>query len=168
MKKNVIFSNLNVDYDKWKDDYEDYLDSNGYTEDDMSLYEFVDEDICIWAQDEQANLNKELPDSCVIVCFADLGLWDGHKQGAKVMGSKLNSIINANGCDEFEVYCDQYNVRGTGSHHDGTNTYLYRVCKDRDEADKMINKWVYDEVDEEYIRKRTKSLRSYVAKVYGF
>ena len=168
MKKNVIFSNLNVDYDKWKDAYEDYLDSNGYTEDDVSLYEFVDEDIRIWAQDERVNLNKELPDGCVIVCFANLGLWDGRKQGAKVMGSNLKSIINSNSCDEYEVYCDQYNVRGTGLHHDGTNTYLYRICKNNLAAKKLMYGWVYGEIDEEYIRKHTKSLRSYVAIVYGW
>ena len=53
-------------------------------------------------------------------------------------------------------------------HHDGTNYTLYRIAKDRDEAERIADKIYNREIDEEGFRRRTRSLYPYVAAVYGW
>ena len=71
-------------------------------------------------------------------------------------------------CDEAEWYGDGYNIRGRMIHHDGTNYVLYRIAKDRDEAERIAAKIYSGEIDEEGFRRRTRSLYPYVADVYGW
>ena len=54
------------------------------------------------------------------------------------------------------------------THHDGTNYVLYRVAKDREEAERIAEKIYNREIDEQGFRKRTRSLYPYVADVYGW
>lgn len=157
----------NNDYDEWercmKIDYPDGVDEDG-EEIDLS-YERYYEDCDNFLYDERANL--DVPVDGVIVCFADLGLWDGHHQGAKTVGSNVSYILRSND-DYLDWYCDRYNVRCTGIHHDGTNTYLYRVAKNEEQANRLVQAIAYEDMTEEDFRKATKSLRPYVAKVYGW
>lgn len=117
-------------------------------------------------QDERANLNIEV-DGCIIA-FASLGLWNGRKNGAKIVGSNVKDILYDRNCDYYTWYCDLHNVRFTGAHHDGRNNYLYRVAKDKETAEKLANKITYYGMTEEEFRRATKSLRPYIANVYGF
>ena len=165
-KENIIWSNLHVNYEDWEDDFRDYLDVNGYEEDEVDLYEWVDETLSIYLQDERENLNKNV-DGC-IVAFADLGLWDGHHNGAKVVGENVKNILRGSCGDYVKWYCDQYNVRCYDCHHDGTNHYLYRVAKSYEDAKRLVDKIAYGGMTEKQFRKATRSLRPYVAKVYGW
>lgn len=151
----------NNDYDEWKTCM---LEDEEYNEDELD-YERYSEDCSDNLYDERANLN--VPVDGVIVCFADLGLWDGHHNGAKTFGSNVKNILYSSD-DYLDWYCDRYNVRCTGIHHDGTNTYLYRVAKDSTQADDLVNSIVYGDMTVEQFMKATKSLRSYVANVYGW
>jgi len=151
----------NNDYDEWKTCMLEYEE---YDEDELD-YEHYHEDCSNNLYDERANLN--VPVDGVIVCFADLGLWDGHHNGAKTFGSNVKNILYSSD-DYLDWYCDRYNVRGTGIHHDGTNTYLYRVAKDSTQANDLVNSIAYGDMTVEQFMKATKSLRSYVANVYGW
>ena len=164
-KERIIWSNYDVRYEDWEDDWRDYLDVNCIEEEESNLYEWVDETLGYYLDDERSNLKKEVDG--VIVAFANLGLWDGHHQGAKIVGTNIKNILYSE-CDYAEWYCDVYNVRFKGAHHDGGNTILYRVAKDRDTAERLVDKIVYDGMTEEQFRKATKSLRPYVAKIYGW
>jgi hypothetical protein len=164
-KERIIWSNLNVEYDDWKDDFHDYLDANGLDEDEVDFYEWVDETLSYYLDDERLNLNESV-DGC-IVAFASLGLWNGRVNGAKVVGDNVKNILRCNG-DYTKWYCDTYNVRCVDVHHDGRNYYLYRVAKNREQAEKLVDKIAYGGMTEEQFRKATRSLRPYVAKVYGF
>ena len=113
-------------------------------------------------EDERMNLNIEV-DGCIVV-FASLGLWNGIRKGKAIVGTNVKDILSSN-CDYVTWYCDQYNVRCDATHHDGTNHYIYRVAPNREAALRLINK---DNFDEEKFRRATKSLRPYVAKVYGW
>lgn len=53
-------------------------------------------------------------------------------------------------------------------HHDGMNYALYRIAKDRSEAERIADKIYSGEIDEVGFRKRTRSLYPYVADVYGW
>jgi hypothetical protein len=96
-----------------------------------------------------------------------LGLWDGKHIGAKCVGTNVKQILYSD-CEYLDWYCDRYNVRCTAIHHDGTNSYLYRVAKDREQANRLVDMIADGEMTEEQFRKATKSLRPYVAKVYGW
>lgn len=164
-KKNIIWSNLDVEYDDWKEDFKEWCEENGFDEDEMDLYEWVDDCLTNYLYDERMNLNKEVDG--VIVCFADLGLWNGRYRGSRIDGTNVKNILRSN-CDYTEWYCDRYNVRCTAAHHDGTNSYLYRVAKDMETAERLVEKIAYDGMTEKQFMKATKSLKPYVAKTYGW
>ena len=116
-------------------------------------------------QDEQINLN--VPVDGYVVAFVDMGRWNGRPKGAKVMGDKVNSIFNVME-DYNKFYCDRWNVRSDLTHHDGTHHCLYRVAASRDAAESLVEQIAYGGLTEEQFKKRTKSLRPYVAQVYGW
>jgi hypothetical protein len=157
----------NNDYDEWKECMlADYPDEKEREEEGIEIsYERYCEDCDTFLYDERANL--DVPVDGIIVCFARLGLWDGTHIGAKCIGTNVKQILSSD-CDYLDWYCDRYNVRCDATHHDGSNSYLYRVAKDREEAHRLVNKIADGEMTEEQFRKATKSLRPYVAEVYGW
>lgn len=167
MEKNekIIWTNWDFNEDNWKESYEDYLECNNLTEEDCSLYDFIADEQDIWFNDERSNLNVDVEG--VIIAVADFGLWNGRSRGGAIVGSNVSQILSSE-CDYCHWYCDRYNVRFKGAHHDGNNYYLYRVAKDRDEAQRILDAMVYDGKDEKWLMRHTKSLRPYVSKVYGW
>lgn len=157
-QKRIIWSNDN--YDEWKQ----CLMEDGEDEESLT-YERYYGDCDMFLDDERGNLDIEVDG--YIVAFASLGLWDGRINGAKTIGSNVKQILHSN-CDSVTWYCDVYNVRCEAIHHDGTNYLMYRVAKDKDEADRLAYKIAYEDMTEEQFRKATKSLRPYIAKVYGW
>lgn len=164
-KENIIWTNN--DYSEWK---ECMIKYDGASEEDVTLEKYYDYmDICL--DDEKDNLNIGLDK--VVVCLIDLGLWNGRYRAAMVCkGQNVNSIFDfmavSKSGDYFTFYCDRYNVRSRVSHHDGTNYALFRLCESIEQAERITNQWVHEKVSESKIRKRTRSLKPYVAKVYGF
>lgn len=157
----------NDDYSEWEACMLiDYPDEASREEEDIEInYERYHADCDSWLDDERGNLNKEV--NGVIIAFVSLGLWDGRHQGAGIIGTNVKDILHSE-CDYLDWYCDRYNVRCRASHHDGTNYYLYRVAKDREQAERLVDAIAYKGMTEEEFRKSTKSLRPYVAKVYGW
>lgn len=137
------------------------LEDDSYEVSDAEWSEAVE----MWLNDERRNLNKEVDG--VIVAFADLGLWYGRRQVTKIFGTNIANILGST-CDTAEWYGDRYNVRGRMAHHDGTNYVLYRIAKDRDEAERIAEKVYNREVDERKFWRMTRSLYPYVAEVYGW
>jgi hypothetical protein len=157
--KRIIWSNQ--EFDEW----EKSMLADGEDEDTLT-YERYYNDCEIDFGDERMNLDVDVEG--VIVCFASLGLWNGRVNGAKVVGTNVRDILYDNNCDYLTWYCDKYNVRCDAVHHDGRNHYLYRVVKDRETADRIVDKIAYKDMSEEQFRRATRSLRPYVSKVYGF
>jgi hypothetical protein len=115
--------------------------------------------------DERANLKKDVDG--YIIAFANLGLWNGRVNGAKLIGTSVADILSSE-CDYCTWYCDPFNVKFEGVHHDGTNRALYRVARSKQHAEHLANLIAYHGMTEESFRRATKSLRPYVAKVYGW
>ena len=157
----------NDDYDEWERCMLiDYPDEASREEEGIEInYERYHEDCDQYLYDERANLDVEVDGW--IVAFGVLGLWDGNHNAACTFGNKVKNILKSE-CDYLDWYCDRYNVRCRASHHDGTNHYLYRVAKDREQAKRLVDAIAYEGMTEEQFRKSTKSLRPYVAKVYGW
>lgn len=167
MKERTIWSNFDdaCNEEDWKEDFMDWCEINGYNPDEKDINEFIGDSLSIYLDDERANLNEEVDG--VIVVFASLGLWNGRHNGSAIIGTNVKDILYSE-CDYCNWYCDTYNVRCTAAHHDGRNNYLYRVAKDRDAAERLAYKIAYEGMSEEQFRKATRSLRPYVAKVYGW
>lgn len=157
--KRIIWTN--EDYEEWK---EGMLKEEGESEETLT-YERYHEDCEIFFNDEKDNLDIDIDG--VIVCFASLGLWNGRHNGAKTFGTNVRNILSSN-CDYITWYCDRYNVRCDAIHHDGDNHYLYRIAKDAETAERLVDKIAYGGMTEEQFRKATKSLRPYVSEVYGW
>ena len=137
MKKRIIWSNMNLDVKDWRDDYKEWLEINGIDnndpEDEDDIYDWMVETNAEYLMDEQLNLDEETDGRILVI--ADLGLWDGRKQGYKILPYKNIKYILDYRYDYAEFYGDGYNIRGTEVHHDGTNHYLYRIIRE----DRNIN-----------------------------
>ena len=155
--KRVIWSN--EEYEEWCDAMKE-----GITDEEITpeyYYYCCNEDII----DERINLHKDVDG--YIVAFASLGLWNGRRNGAKLVGTLVSDILYSD-CDYVTWYCDPYNVKCSATHHDGSNYILYRVADSKEQAERLVNKIAYGNMSEEQFRRATKSLRPYVAKVYGW
>ena len=156
-QKRVIWSN--EEYEEWCDAMKE-----GITDEEITpeyYYYCCNEDII----DERINLHKDVDG--YIVAFASLGLWNGRRNGAKLVGTLVSDILYSD-CDYATWYCDPYNVKCSATHHDGSNYILYRVAKDKEHAERLVNAIAYGNMTEEQFRRATKSLRPYVARIYGF
>lgn len=157
-QRRVIWTNN--DYDEW----EKAMRDDGFDEEEINYDRYADH-CSIFIDDERANLDVEVDG--YIVAFADSGFWNGRRNGGGVIGTCVKDILYSE-CAYVTWYCDVHNVRCEAIHHDGTNHYLYRVAKDKETAERLAYKIAYEDMSEEQFRKATKSLRPYVAKVYGW
>lgn len=171
MKKKDYFGIFNswdrIDDDIRRETREMLAECNGISVDDVSD-EWVDESIIGCLDDERANLDKET--GGYIIALGVMGLWYGHPTGYLEVGTNVADIFSKDyGGDDCEWYADRYNVRAKASHHDGTNLVIFRVCKDKEDAEKVCD-MIYDGRirSERDLFRRTKSLRPYVARVYGW
>lgn len=116
-------------------------------------------------QDELDNLNQETKK---LVCIASLGLWNGKKQGYKILNNNLTNLLNVSIGDYYHLYYDGYNIRAKDSHHDGTNYYLFRELKTDTNYNILLDKLYSGTATQADINRYTKSLRPYVKEIYGW
>lgn len=169
MKKRIIWSNININPDDWKEGYKEIAEENGWdedTENEDNLQIFISEELERNLDDERANLNIPLDGDILVI--ADLGLWNGRRQGYKILHGNVSNIFTT-GEDYTEWYSDGYNIKAIAGHHDGDNRYLYREIKN----DKNIGRLLSDIYEGKKITRQrlnyyTKSLHPYVAKIYGW
>lgn len=163
--KHIIWSSEDWLDDEARERYQEFQremqDDDTYT---VSDEEWSDE-VNSYLDDERQNLDRQIDG--VIIAFADLGLWHGRRQGYQILNSNIAAILHSQ-CEDAEWYGDGYNIRGRMIHHDGTNYVLYRVAKDREDAEHIAEKIYNGEIDEAGFRRRTRSLYPYVADVYGW
>ena len=156
-QKRIIWTNN--DYEEWCDAMKGEITDEEIT---PEYYAFCCDNNL---DDERANLDVEVDG--YIVAFASLGLWNGRVNGAKLVGDNVKDILHSNN-DYVTWYCDCHNVRAEMIHHDGTNYIIYRVAKNKEQAERLVDKIAYHGMTEEEFRRATKSLRPYVAEVYGW
>ena len=158
--KHVIFSDDACQYDDYEKDYQACRED--YEPEEYSWERFND-DIALWLEDEEANLNWQIGGT--IVAIASVGTWRGRRTGYKIVGDKLSDIFNiSEDCNEY--YCDQDDCQAVCAHHDGTNYITYRVFRgSEDEIDELL----YNSDDfEADVRKRSHSLMPYIADIFGW
>lgn len=166
-KKHIICTSL-YDVDDWQEAFEEHCEINELDKDEENIYQFIEETLAMYADDEVANLNIDCGD---IIAIADLGLWDGrHSAYQMIKRGKVNGIFDIKLYDEYEFYCDQYNVKADIYHHDGVNhVTFYEIRQNKEKSLKKLCDAIYNqnEVTPKMIHSCTKSLRPYIKKVYG-
>ena len=145
---------------------EDWIDEEGKP----MTYEEAEELNYMYLDDERANLNIKLDGN--IICIGDIGLWNGRRTGYQIMKNNISDILRGlmNGVSSCHWFSDGKDIRGTESHHDGKNSYLYRMLKgetveeQRENAEKLFN----GELTAKRIGYYTKSIAPFVNAVYGW
>lgn len=171
--RHIIWSDVSLDPDDWRDDYKDFLEVNeldGDPNNEDELYQWMVETNAEYLGDERMNLNIQLSQPIIVV--GDLGLWHG-----RVMGYKMIDSGNIKDClfsdtDMTEWYVDKFgDLRADAIHHDGTNHYLYRVFKDgvsETQIENLQEKVYRGRATRADITRLTKRLGDDIAKVYGW
>lgn len=161
----VLWSDINLDFEDWKDDLQaEYPD-----ESESSLIERMYETNAEYINDERANLDVQLSQPIIII--GDLGRWNGRVSGYKMIDSGNIKDCLYTDCDYAEWYVDKRgDLRCEAVHHDGTNYYLYRVFKDgvsRAQIENLQNKIYFGKATRADITRVTKRLGDEINKVYG-
>lgn len=169
MKKRTIWSNRNINPADWVESYKESCEENtwwGNPEDCGNLWDYIHETLEQYLDDERMNL--DIPTEGRILVIADLGLWDGRKQGYQILGKNVNQIFKQH-YDYTEWYSDGYNIRAVDVHHDGTNYYEFREIREDRNAQKLFEAiWNGEKITRKMLNYYTRSLHSRVAKVYGW
>lgn len=167
MKNNhIVWSDMDLDFDKWKDDLiEQYPDAS---EDELiaKMYEINND----YLDDERINLNIQLPQSIIVI--GDLGFWNGRANGYKMIESGNIRDCFQSECDMNEWYVDKNgDFRCTAIHHDGRNYYLYRTFKDgvTESQIERLQEKIYDgTATRRDITRVTRRLGDDIGAVYGW
>lgn len=170
MTKRIIWSNRDIDFDDWKESLIQYQKENNYEDpedvSDDDVWSFIHESLDNYLDDERANLNVATDGR--ILAIADLGLWNGRRQGYRILGTNVSDIFKI-GEDYNEYYSDGYNIKATCIHHDGTNHIEYRAIReDRNIQNLLVDIYDGKEITRKQLNYYTRSLHPYVAKVYGW
>lgn len=171
--RHIIWSNMNLEADDWRDSYKEYLEINGLDDDpndENKLYEYMVEANDDYLSDERRNLDIQF--SQPIIVIGDLGRWNGRVTGYKMIDSGNITDCLYSDTDYTEWYVDKYgDLRANAVHHDGTNHYLYRVFKDGvtdTQIENLQDKIYNGKVTRADITRVTKRLGDEIAEVYGF
>ena len=161
--KRTIWQNIDLKIEDWKDFLEEY---HSDITDEYKQMDLIREMNSEYLWDERANLNKKIDGR--ILALGDIGRWDGRVNGYKILDNNISSILETD-CDYCEWYSDGYNIKFKGVHHDGVNYHLYRVIREDRNIDNLLDD-IYDgkEISRKKLNYYTKSLHSYVSKVYGW
>lgn len=171
MKKHIIWSNMNLNIEDWRDGYKEYLEMNDMDDqdpdDEHSIYQWMNETNDMYLDDERCNLNRKVDGRILVI--GDLGRWNGRVNGYKIIDSRNIRDILYTDCDYVEWYGDGYNIRCTVHHHDGTNYCLYRVIREDRNINNLLDA-IYrgEEITSSKLNYYTKSLYKDVANVYGW
>lgn len=173
--KHIVWSDLNLDIDDWREAYAEFIKDNDYDDDpddEYAIYQHMVEINSLYLDDERMNLDIELPRP--IIAIADLGLWNGRFSGYKELNSNniKDCLDTFRSCEYHEWYVDERkDFRCKAVHHDGTNYVLYRTYRD-DVTDEQIEEFldkIYDgNATEDDIEAITCRIGDRIAKVYGW
>ena len=162
----VIWSNRDLDYEDWREALEKEHPELTESERIELMYDINGD----YLEDERANLNIRF--AAPILVIADLGLWNGRRQGYKEIGSGNIKDCLYSETDYTTWYVDRYgDLRCEAIHHDGTNHYLYRAYREgvsSDQINKLKDKLYYGRATQRDIDRITRRLGDDIGKVYGW
>lgn len=123
----------------------------------------------LWFDDERANLSS-VDDSGELIAIADIGRWNGRVTGYKIIKSLPDVLYSS--CDYERVYVDSNgDLRKDESHHDGSNSILYRYLKEsltEEQRDNFLDKIYNGECTQKDITRYTRKAGVGIAKLFGW
>lgn len=165
MKKNIIWSN-NIDLQNYKEIFENDFANATEEEKYEAAIELNNEYLC----DERQNLNIEL--GRPIIAIADLGLWNGRRNGYRIINSGNISDCLFSQADFVNWFVDEHKeFRCEEIHHDGTNYIHYRVFKNGITEKQLENfkyKILSGTIKPNDIYRMTESIGKKICEVYGW
>lgn len=136
---------------------------------DEKLYDECYENSNMWFDDERLNLSC-VDDSGELIAIADVGRWNGRASGYKKIKSLPDVLYSS--CDYERVYVDSNgDLRKEESHHDGSNSILYRYFKDsltEEQKDNFLDKIYNGECTQKDITRYTRKAGVGIAKMFGW
>lgn len=155
-KKHIIWSDLHVDYEEWREYLEEEYPDIDESE-RISLMHNINS-----AQLEEERRKLDISIATPILVYADFGLWYGRRKGYGLIYSGNVSDCLKSCCEYNEWYIDKYgDFRCTAVHHDGTNYYLYRAIKENISEKQLrclLNKFYNETVTRVDIMRCTRSI----------
>lgn len=122
-----------------------------------------------WFEDEQWELVR-VDEGCGLIAIADLGRWNGRFGGYKEV-KNLKDVMYTS-CDYERVYIDSNgDLRKEESHHDGSNSILYRYWKDgltEEQKENFMSKIYNGECTQKDITRYTRKAGLGIANAYGW
>ena len=166
-KERIIWNSrdrFNYDDPEWKELTDEML---GEGASDDQRFDYVSATVFEYLNDERANLNIDTEGT--IVAIADLGLWNGRTgyRAYKEVGSNIRNIFDYD-TDEAKFYSDGYNVRSEQSHHDGTNSILFREMRPERDMGRFFGIVYNGRLTKSKLKYYTRSILPYVANAYGW
>lgn len=135
---------------------------------DSKIYDECYEMERIWFDDELYEL-KHVSEGGVIA-IADIGRWCGRCGGYKILKS-LEEVMYTS-CDYEEVYVDSNgDLRKEESHHDGSNSILYRYWKEgltENQKENFLQKIYNGECTQKDITRYTRKAGLGIANAFGW
>lgn len=123
----------------------------------------------IWFDDERYNLDS-VDEHRGLIAIADLGGWNGRFSGYKEV-ENLADVLYSD-CDYERVYVDSNgDLRKKESHHDGSNSILYRYWKDgltEEQKENFMSKIYNGECTQKDITRYTRKAGLGIANAYGW
>lgn len=136
---------------------------------DERLYDECYENNNLWFSDERENLSS-VEDYGELIAIADIGRWNGRVTGYKIIKNLPDVLYSS--CDYERVYVDSNgDLRKDESHHDGSNSILYRYFKDNlteEQRDNFLDKIYNDECTQKDITRYTRKAGVGIAKLFGW
>ena len=161
----VIWSNEELDWEKWKDAF---ADCGPVPEE--KRYQMISELNEQYLLDERMNLDVDVGETIVLI--ADLGLWDGWHTGYRqIQSGNLRDCLYSE-LDVITWFVDRKGeFRMEGYHHDGRNHYLYRKFRpeiSHEEREAFLRKILDHTMNRDDLERVTCRLGDDIARIYGF
>ena len=170
MKKRIIWSNVDVDFDEWKKELilfrKENDHDNPYDVTENDVWEFINDSLDMQIDDERHNLNIKTDGRILLI--ADIGRWNGRVPGYKILGRNVSDILYSD-ADYIEWFSDGYNIKAVAHHHDGTNYYTYKEIREDRNIQCLLDA-IYngEEISTSKLNYYTKSLNHYAKEIYGW
>lgn len=121
-----------------------------------------------WFEDERSELKRVAEGE--VIAIADLGRWNGRCGGYKIIKS-LEDVMYTS-CDYERVYVDSNgDLRKEESHHDGSNSILYRYWKEgitEIQKENFLDKIYNGKISQRDITRYTRKAGLGIANAFGW
>nr|WP_297934566.1 hypothetical protein [uncultured Lachnoclostridium sp.] len=175
MKRYMIWDSDAVDEEFVKNEREE-MESVYPNQSDDWWWGFAEETNQEYLNCEKMNL-RNIGFSKEIIIFAEVDLWYCRTLICSNTGTrKVSEILSSDGYlrgqSNIKYWVDAYgNLRAEESHHDGTNTYLFRVFKDfvsEETEEFVLDKATRGTLTKDDITRYTHRIGKEIADVYGW